>query len=89
MPVLEAMACGTPVIASDIPVMREVAQDAALLADPTSTTAIAAELTRLLGDDNLQQEMAACGISNLKRFSWLKCAELTLAGYRQVVAGCR
>jgi glycosyltransferase involved in cell wall biosynthesis len=89
MPVLEAMACGTPVVASDIPVMREVAQDAALLADPTSTTAIAAELARLLGDENLQQEMAARGLSNLRRFSWQKCAELTLAGYRQVVAGCR
>ena len=78
-PVLEAQACGAPVLAANTSSLPEVAGDGALLVDPLDTAAIAAGLLRLVEDDVLRAELRAAGFANLQRFSWQRCAEQTLA----------
>ena len=79
IPVLEAGACGVPVITSNTSSLPEVAGDAALLVDPHDVDAIAAAMLRLVEDDALRAELARRGQENVKRFSWEKCARETLA----------
>jgi len=79
IPVLEAGACGVPVITSNTSSLPEVAGDAALLVDPHDVDAIAAAMYRLVTDDALRAELARRGQENVKRFSWEKCARETLA----------
>ena len=79
IPVLEAGACGVPVITSNTSSLPEVAGDAALLVDPLDVDAIAAAMQRLVTDDALRAELARRGLENVKRFSWEKCARETLA----------
>lgn len=81
LPLLEAMACDTPVITSDIPIMREVAGNAALFINPLDIEDIAAGISRLLADQTLQQELVIRGRERLRQFSWHKCAESTMACY--------
>jgi glycosyltransferase involved in cell wall biosynthesis len=69
IPILEAMACGVPVLTSNTSSMPEVAGDAALLVDPTSVPSITAALARLLGDDALRRTLVARGTSQLAKFS--------------------
>ncbi|MCS7038681.1 MAG: glycosyltransferase family 4 protein [Caldilineales bacterium] len=83
--VLEAMACGTPVICSNAGSLPEVAGDAALLIAPDDTEAWAAAMYRLLDDTALQAELRARGLRQAARFSWEKAACETLAVYRQAV----
>ena len=78
LPLAEAMACGTPAIASDIPVFREIAGDAALL-----TNDFASAMRRLLDDDALRSELAERGRARAARFTWRRCAELTREAYRR------
>lgn len=85
LPVAEAMACGTPVIASDIPVLREVAGDAALLVDPRDTDAIADAMKRLHSDPALRAELSALGVARAQAFSWDASAARTLAIYREAL----
>jgi len=84
IPMLEAGACGVPVITSNTSSLPEVAGDAALLVDPHDVDAIAQAMYRLLTDDALQAELARRGRENVKRFSWEKCARETLAVLEQV-----
>jgi glycosyltransferase involved in cell wall biosynthesis len=79
MPILEAMACGAPVLASNTSSLPEVAGDAALLVDPTDTGAIAAGMARLAADAGLRGEMRARGLARAAHFTWDRCAEETLA----------
>jgi len=79
LPVLEAQACGVPVMTSNNSSLPEVAGDAALLVDPQDVDAIAEAMRRLLTDDGLRQELIRRGFDNVKRFSWEKCARETLA----------
>jgi glycosyltransferase involved in cell wall biosynthesis len=86
MPILEAMACGTPVLASATSALPEVAgglspssEAAALLADPEDTAAIANGLTRLASDAALRAELRARGIARAAQFTWQRCAAETLA----------
>ncbi len=79
LPVLEAGACGVPVITSTTSSLPEVAGDAALLVDPQDVDAIAAAMQRLVSDDALRAELSRRGLENVKRFSWEKCARETLA----------
>ncbi len=74
LPVLEAMACGTAVITSDLSSLPEVAGDAGILVNPLDTDAISAAMMRLLTDSTLRQRLAAAGIEHVKRFSWAKSA---------------
>jgi len=73
-PVLEAQACGVPLLTSATSSLPEVAGDGALLVDPTDTEAIAAGLCRLLEDPALREALVARGFANLRRFSWERAA---------------
>ncbi len=73
-PVLEAQACGTPLLTSTTSSLPEVAGEGALLVDPTDTEAIAAGLQRLLEDRALREALVARGFANLQRFSWERAA---------------
>jgi glycosyltransferase involved in cell wall biosynthesis len=82
MPVLEAMACGAPVAASNTSSLPEVAGDAALLVDPTDVAA----LSRLAGDAALRASLRARGLIQAARFSWQRCASETLAALDEAMA---
>jgi glycosyltransferase involved in cell wall biosynthesis len=79
IPVLEAGACGVPVITSNTSSLPEVAGDAALLVDPHDVDAIADAMFRVATDAELRAELDRRGQENVKRFSWEKCARETLA----------
>jgi len=70
LPVLEAMACGAPVLTSTASSLPEVAGEAALLVDPTNPAQIAAGLAELAGNPALRQQLAARGFEQIKKFSW-------------------
>ncbi|HEY0741891.1 MAG TPA: glycosyltransferase family 1 protein [Chryseosolibacter sp.] len=89
MPVVEAMACGTPVITSKISSMPEIAGDAALLIDPLSPPSIADALIELLSNEELRQDKIQDGILNAKRFSWDITAEKVLGIYERILAPSR
>jgi glycosyltransferase involved in cell wall biosynthesis len=82
MPVLEAMACGTPTVTSSVGSIPEVAGDAALLVDPNNTEAIAQTILNVVTDDSLRQRMIMRGFERAKRFSWASTAQQVLAVYR-------
>jgi glycosyltransferase involved in cell wall biosynthesis len=87
LPVLEAMACGTPVIAANVSSLPEVVGDAGLLVDPLDSEALAAAMQRLLADADpstplrasLRAELRQRGLARAKLFSWPRCARETLA----------
>ncbi|MCC7355738.1 MAG: glycosyltransferase family 4 protein [Anaerolineae bacterium] len=85
LPVLEAMACGTPVVCSNLSSLPEVVGDAALLIDPYDVDALAAAICRVLADEGLRREMRAKGLIQAATFSWERTARETLAAYRRVV----
>lgn len=84
LPVLEAMACGAPVLTSNTGATAEVAGAAALLVDPLSTTAIRDGLRALLTDVGLRDDLRARGLRRAAEFSWQRAARETLAIYRAV-----
>ena len=86
LPPLEAMACGTPTIVSNVSSLPEVVQDAALLVDPNSHEEIAVAMNRLLTDDALHAEMREKGLQRARGFSWTRAAAETLAVYHKVLA---
>jgi len=84
MPILEAMACGTPVIASDTSSIPEVAGDAALLIDPHDEGALRASIRSILKDGNMRERMKVRGYSRVKLFSWEAGARYTLNIYQDL-----
>jgi glycosyltransferase involved in cell wall biosynthesis len=70
LPVLEAMACGTPVITSNTTALPEVAGDAAVLVDPTSVDQIAEAMGRINRDSSLRKSLRSKGLIQAKRYSW-------------------
>lgn len=78
MPVLEAMACGTPVLTSITSALPEVAGDAALLVAPHDTHALADALARLAHDAPLRERLHADGRARAATFTWERCAAETL-----------
>ncbi|MFN3763063.1 MAG: glycosyltransferase family 4 protein [Anaerolineae bacterium] len=74
LPVLEAQACGCPVICANTSSLPEVAGDAALQVPPEDVVALADAMARLEDDPDLRRELVERGFANLRRFSWERCA---------------
>jgi len=85
LPILEAQACGCPVIASATSSLPEVAGDAALLVDPSDTDDIAAAMQRVAADPGLRETLTERGFANARRFSWTACAQSVLSIIEQSV----
>jgi alpha-1,3-rhamnosyl/mannosyltransferase len=84
-PVLEAMACGTPVLCANRTSLPELAGDAAALVDPTEPGALQSALAELLSSAAGRRKLSAAGLARAAEFSWGRCAELTLAAYRRAL----
>jgi glycosyltransferase involved in cell wall biosynthesis len=84
LPLLEAMACGVPVIASEIPAIREVGGDAAAFVDPENTHAIAEKISSLLNDRVQQDILIQKGLERIKNFSWRNSAKKLIELYESV-----
>jgi len=82
---IEAMACGCPVAASNIPVFKEVIQESGLYFDPEDVEDIAQAMFKLIEDDNLRQNLQEKGSQRAKFFSWEKTARETLNVYKEAV----
>ena len=82
LPIVEAMACGTPVITSNVTSLPEVAGEAALLVDPKSEDELATALDRLLNDSALRTKMRDLGTARSRHFTWRRMADETVAVYR-------
>jgi glycosyltransferase involved in cell wall biosynthesis len=82
--VLEAMACGTPVLCSPATSLPEIAGDAALYSDPRNSEEFARALFRAFTDNELRTQLIEKGHENCRRFSWKQTAQRTLAVYEQV-----
>jgi glycosyltransferase involved in cell wall biosynthesis len=78
IPIVEAMACGTPVVSSAHPSLDEAAGDVALRADPTSPEAFADAIERAL---EAPGDLVANGLAHARRFTWRACAEAVISGY--------
>jgi glycosyltransferase involved in cell wall biosynthesis len=85
LPALEAMACGTPVIAADRGALPEITGGCALEVDPESPRAIGAAIRRLVRDDDLRRELGQRGRERAHAFSWERTARATLAVYRDAL----
>jgi glycosyltransferase involved in cell wall biosynthesis len=87
MPPLEAMACGAPVITSNTSSLPEVTGDAAMLVDPYDTHAIANAISRLLGDEQLQERLRQKGFLQAQKYTWPKAAQKMLSVYQKLYNG--
>ena len=87
LPALEALACGTPVVASNVSALPEVVGDAALQVDPLDTEALAGAMERVLRDDGLRVDLRERGLRRAREFSWERTARETLAVYEQAARG--
>ncbi|MDX3774077.1 glycosyltransferase family 1 protein [Chromatiaceae bacterium AAb-1] len=86
LPVVEAQAHGTPVIASDIPVLREVAGAGALFFPLNDAQAMAEQIHQLATDDQLFQKMSEAAVANQRRFSWQQAAAETARLFEQLIS---
>ncbi len=85
IPMLEAMACGVPVICSNTSSMPEVAGDAAILVDPTNAAEIAASVKKLLSDEGLRSSLVKAGFKRVEKFTWKANAQKTLEIYSELL----
>ncbi len=84
LPILEAMSCGVPVVASNLTSIPEIAADAALLIDTTNVDAICEAMIRITTDNSLRQTLIDRGFKRAKDFSWHKTAKRTFDIYMNV-----
>jgi alpha-1,3-rhamnosyl/mannosyltransferase len=87
LPVLEAMACGTPVVCSQVSSLPEVAGDAALFFDPGNVESMAGVLLQLIRDNALQTDLRERGLRRAQHFNWATTAMQTLGHYRSAAYG--
>jgi glycosyltransferase involved in cell wall biosynthesis len=85
LPVVEAMACATPVITSNRSSLAEIAGDAAEQVEPESAEALACAMRQLAGDRELREDLAARGLARARSFSWTETARRMLAVYQRAV----
>jgi len=85
LPVLEAMACGTPVVAANAASLPEVVGDAGLLVDPRSPEAIAEAIAQVLEDPSLASHLRERGLQRAREFTWERTARETLELYHRVL----
>ena len=81
--ILEAMACGTPVVCSNRSSLPEVAGDAAVLVDPDNTEEAATAAVRILRDKAVAAELIERGLRQAARFTWTRAAAMTLEAYER------
>ena len=86
IPLTEAMACGTPIITSNVNGLREIAGDAALLIDPSDTEGFADGIAQTLSNSQLYESLSRKGLERSSLFSWDYCAKNTLALLERVAA---
>lgn len=86
IPMLEAMACGVPVITSNTSSMPEVAGDAAFIIDPYKPDEITAALQTLITDENLRTTLINKGIARAKEFTWKAMAKSVLSIYKEIAS---
>ncbi|MCR4407506.1 MAG: glycosyltransferase family 4 protein [Anaerolineae bacterium] len=87
LPVLEAMACGTPVVCSRTASFPEVGQDAARYFDPTDAAEMAATIRAVWRDEELRADMRRQGLAQAALFSWARTARATMTVYERVLSG--
>lgn len=85
LPALEAMACGTPVLAANRSSLPEVIGKAGLLVDPLSVVDLTQAIYRILMDVNLSSKMVKTGLERSSTFSWSQTAKLTLQAYQDIL----
>jgi glycosyltransferase involved in cell wall biosynthesis len=85
LPVLEAMACGCPVLSSNASSLPEVAGDAAILLDPMDVESFTREMVRVISDSDLRQDLRERGLARAAQFSWDWTARETIAVYRALL----
>ena len=86
-PVLEAMACGCPVITSNNSSLPEVVGEAGIMVNPSNINNLAQAIRQVLTNDKLRDEMVTRGLEQAKKFSWEKTARQTLEVYKKVTVG--
>lgn len=86
VPVLEAMACGCPVVASDIPPFREFANDCVLMVDPNSLEDIVSACFALLNDQGLRENLSGKGLRQAKKYCWSKITQKILGLYDELMS---
>ena len=84
-PPLEAMACGTPVVASDVAGLVEVIGDAGLLRGPQDIGGLTNDVVRVLDDEHVRTELIRKGFERAQHFSWERCTQNTVRVYREVL----
>jgi glycosyltransferase involved in cell wall biosynthesis len=87
LPILEAMASGTPVITSRRSAHMEIAGDAALLVNPVDVEELTNAITRVVLEKALREELSQKGLARAREFSWESCAEQTVEVYDEVLNG--
>src|SRR5262249_37294389 len=87
-PVLEALACGTPVICSDAPALKELVGEAALQHPAKDANLLAAHLLNLLGSAPERARLREAGLTRAARFNWFQTVQQTVEVYHQI-ANCR
>lgn len=85
LPILEAMACGTPVIISNVSSMPEVGGEAALYVDPTNVDEIKRGVKEVMENESLREALIKEGFEQAKKFFWKKCANETAEVYRRLM----
>ena len=85
LPLLEAMACGAPVVSSNASSLPEVVGDAGLMVDPSDVEGLCSALRRLLDDEPLRQAISVAGRARAQIFSWRRTAAETVQVYREVL----
>jgi glycosyltransferase involved in cell wall biosynthesis len=89
LPVLEAMACGTPVITSNTTSLAEIAGDAALTVSPGEAAELTRAMVQLASDEKLRHALAERGLARAQEFSWTRTARETLAVYERVAGSVK